>query len=72
MVTNMKTEQKRIQTALDLIAKYGSADGAHHKDWVLDQVARELAGDGYEQLVKNAKNGEDGPDTYSWDEGIAP
>jgi hypothetical protein len=42
-------------------------DGAHHKQWTLDQVVRTLAGDGYEEWVQNRKGEE-----YDWDEGIAP
>ncbi len=30
--------------ALAFISLYGGIDGAHHKDWVLDQVARILNG----------------------------
>ena len=30
--------------ALYFIAMYGQIDGAHHKQWVLDQVARILNG----------------------------
>lgn len=30
--------------ALNYIGRYGGIDGAHHKDWVLDQVARILHG----------------------------
>lgn len=30
--------------ALTFIERYGSIDGAHHKAWVLDQVARILLG----------------------------
>jgi len=30
--------------AMHYIAAYGSIDGSHHKDWVLDQVARILKG----------------------------
>ena len=28
--------------------------------------------DEYEELIREAKHGEDGDDTYSWSEGIAP
>lgn len=35
-------------------------------------MVRILAGDDYESIVANAKAGEDGPETYSWEEGIAP
>jgi hypothetical protein len=31
-----------------------------------------LANADYERLVEFAKDGEDGPDTYDWDTGIAP
>lgn len=29
---------------VEYISRYGSIDGSHHKDWVLDQVARILHG----------------------------
>jgi hypothetical protein len=58
--------------ALDLAVRFGGIDGDHHKAWVIDQMVRALAGDGYDQLVAEAKAGEDGPETYGWDEGIAP
>lgn len=62
----------RATEALDLAVRYGSIDGAHHKDWVIDQMVRVLAGDQYARIVTEAKAGRDGPDTYSWSEGIAP
>lgn len=83
--------------ALYFIGAYGGIDGAHHKDWVLDQAARALHGanpiiflakwgDGreewrirldeptqaYHDWVSELKSGEDGPETYSYEEGIAP
>ena len=58
--------------ALELIGQYGGVDGSHHKDWVLDQVARILAGEGYEDWIKVLRDGEDGPETYGYNEGIAP
>lgn len=54
------------------IAEYGGIDGAHHKQWVIDQMVRALTGDGYEAWVVRQRDGDDGPDTYEWDEGIAP
>lgn len=32
------------QWAIQFISSYGGIDGAHHKDWVLDQVSRILHG----------------------------
>jgi len=82
---------------LYFIRCYGGFDGAHHKDWVLDQIARILKGskiiieearwengaselrvtvgeptEEYRHWVAEGKDGEDGPDTYEYDEGIAP
>jgi len=61
----------KVQDALDIIFQYGGIDGEHHKCWVLDQIVRVLADD-YDEWVRNAKAGEDGPDSYSYDVGIAP
>jgi hypothetical protein len=83
--------------ALYYISSYGGFDGAHHKDWVLDQVARILLGTKvivkearwengqseyrvsldkkspeYKQWVKDLCYGEDGPNTYDYNKGIAP
>lgn len=63
---------ERIAAALDLALKYGGIDGAHHKAWVIDQMCRVLTQEGYEDFVREAKDGEDGPETYDWDEGIPP
>lgn len=85
------------ELALEFIQNYGGIDGAHHKTWVLDQVARILNGspiedlrraewddtpaeyrfeigasDAYRAWVVKCKAGKDGPDTYDYDEGIAP
>jgi hypothetical protein len=84
--------------AMHILECYGWIDGAHHKDWVLDQIARVMKGtpveiklakwdNGHEEYrvdtveppsqeyldwVKEMCDGEDGPNTYSYDEGIAP
>ena len=52
--------------------RYGGIDGAHHKTWVIDQMVRILAAGQYDQIVAEACEGEDGPYTYDWDQGIAP
>ena len=62
----------RIARAIELAVRYGGIDGDHHKAWVIDQMVRVLAGDRYERIVTDAKAGEDGPNTYEWNEGIAP
>ena len=64
--------EKRIKEAIELAVNFGSNDGAHHKDWVIDQMVRKLAGEFYGEVIRKAKAGEDGPNTYSWSEGIAP
>lgn len=66
------TAEDRISEALKIVLEYGGIDGDHHKTWVIDQVVRTLTGPSYNQWVLDACDGEDGPDTYTWDLGIAP
>ena len=40
----MNAAEQRIQKALSIINDCGGIDGGHHKQWVLDQVARALTG----------------------------
>lgn len=85
--------EDRIKTVLDSI---GCDDGAHHKQWMLDQIVRiltdcptvtktaidaygkeytyEALGESveYQEWLAAYQDGEDGPETYSWDEGIPP
>ena len=68
----MNDAQTRIDHAVELIFDYGGIDGGHHKMWVLDQVARTLLGDDYDETVRLACDGNEGPNTYDWDTGIAP
>jgi hypothetical protein len=67
-----ESDAERIELAAKLGFTYGGADGVHAKMWVIDQMLRLLLGDSYEARVVEAKAGEDGPETYSWDTGIAP
>jgi len=64
--------RERVEAALGVIEQYGGIDGEHHKQWVADQVARVLVGERYDAWVAEMCVGEDGPDTYEWDSGIAP
>lgn len=66
------TDKEKIQVALDIAADSACIDGGHHKMWTIDQMVRALTGDQYEKWVSDYESGEDGPNTYSWDEGIEP
>lgn len=59
--------ENRIQEIIGLIEDYGFIDGADHKQWVIDQIARVVMGDRYSEWVA-----EMGEDSEGWDEGIAP
>lgn len=63
------SDTEKIEGALSVIYQYSGIDGAHHKDWVIDQVVRNLTGDSYDQWVKEYE-GDDGE--YEWETGIAP
>ncbi len=64
----------RIGKARAIAIRYGGTDGAHHKQWVIDQMVRALYGneEAYQGFVQIHNMGIDGPDTYEWEEGIAP
>lgn len=59
----------REQRVLDLIVDYGSIDGAHNKQWVLDQIVRILTGEEYEDFLEHHLNADGFED---WDVGVAP
>ena len=73
----------RLQLAF-FILNYGSYDGAHHKQWVLDQILRKLFSEKYYiRLVKAHRMCDEGcsdcidnnycEDSYlPWDEGVTP
>lgn len=61
-----------ISAALEVAHAFGGIDGDHHKAWVIDQMVRALTHDGYAAWVRAQRAGDDGPNTYAWDEGTAP
>lgn len=67
------TSDSRIEGALEAAFEFGDVDGGHHKQWLINEMIRQLLGfGGHREWVKSyniwaAKYG------YSyWDEGIAP
>ena len=66
------TLEQRIAAAIELAVRFGGIDGDHHKAWVIDQMVRKLSGPGYRKVVRDARRGEDGPETYTWEVGIPP
>ena len=56
-------QERQVDKAVTLIFRYGMIDGAHHKQWVLDQVLRLLRSDRYDLEIE---------DYDDWDTGIAP
>lgn len=63
---------ERIDKAVDLAFRYGGIEGDHHRAWTIDQMLRILLGDRYQEAVRESCAGEDGPNTYEHDVGIAP
>ena len=58
--------------ALSVANDYGQIDGAHHKAWVIDQMCHKILGDDYDSFVAFHNEGDEGPNTYAWDIGVAP
>lgn len=66
---------KRAANAIAVAGTYGQIDGEHHKQWVINEMVRQLLGNDpqfYAEWVAGNRAGEDGPDTYGWEEGIPP
>ena len=73
-----KTDLEKLEKATELMGKaitfalqWGMVSGAHHKQWVIDQIIRILLGEdeeNYQMMIKVGKilTGEE------WDEGVAP
>ena len=70
-IEKLQSKEEKINKAIELIESYGWIDGAHHKQWVLDNIIRALVDD-YDKWLEAYQLGEDGANTYGWDEGIAP
>lgn len=66
------TAEDKIEKALIVALGYGAIDGADHKAWVIDKMVRILTGDKYDEFIREHAEGEDGPNTYEWDVGVAP
>lgn len=72
-----QVQQDAAETAsavLEIAGRYGQIDGAHHKMWVIDRMIRALVRSdaAYAKWVADNNAGEEGPDTYEWDQGIPP
>ena len=75
----LKTNAKRLRSpaalkALEIARAHGAVPGERQKAWVIDQIVRALCGSekAYRKFITVHNAGEDGPNTYEWDTGIAP
>lgn len=63
-----------ITRALEFVWANAGVDGAHHKQWVIDQIVRilTLSPEGYRQWVTQYEEVDEWGDQQDWDSGIAP
>lgn len=61
-----------VKAAITVASLHNGSGEAHHLAWIIDQMVRILAGPNYDQIVRQACAGADGPNTYEWYTGIAP
>lgn len=75
-VLNFDDILRQRNNAIERIFQSGMVDGAHHKQWVLDQALRALLEDEYDYYIKQHNTeylDEDGNNEYEdWDVGIPP
>lgn len=62
----------RITEALWLAKRHSQVLYVPQKTWVIDQMVRALTAAEYEEWVRRAEDGADGPQTYPWDVGVKP
>lgn len=56
--------------AAEIAERFGMIDGAHHKQWVIDQMLRKILGKvEYKKWITRMNSD---PDYEAWDVGIAP
>ena len=60
------------ERATALALRYGMIDGVHHKQWLIDQMLRIVAGGGYAEIMEIYNGDESYADYAKWDTGIAP
>ncbi len=65
-------DQGQITAALELIEQFGHIEGDQYSKWVIDQVARVLLGNEYQDWRVQMADAVDGKATYDYNEGIAP
>lgn len=70
LIVGLRAENERMAEAAAIAARYGMIDGAHHKQWVIDQMLRKMLGpSGYADWVDEMNSD---PEYDPWDAGIAP
>lgn len=62
-----RQEHAKISAVADLIIEALCTDGAHHKQWYLEQIAQELNIDPYQHALDRGEEG-----LTHWEPGIAP
>ena len=68
MQATIDAQQECISEVEKILFTSSQVDGSHHKEWVIDQIARSLLGDKYQSFIDEyTSNGE-----YFWSTGIAP
>ena len=61
---------KEVGDAIDVAERFGMIDGAHHKQWVIDQMLQKLMGQDKYKEWRDKMDSD--PDYEPWDVGIAP
>lgn len=58
-----------IEEAVNIALRFGMIDGAHHKQWVIDQMLRILLKEKYEAVISEYNSD---LEYDPWDKGIPP
>lgn len=62
----------KLGIVLEFLLRGGTTDGAHHKQWAIDQAVRVITCGAYKTWVEEVEAAAGGPELFVWDTGTAP
>ena len=68
----LEPNERKLMLINNKIYTYACHKAPENKQWLLDQIMRIIHEDKYDAWVEKYCDGEDGPNTYTWDVGKVP
>ena len=72
LIKELAGEKRKRHEIAEQLMDEGSVDGAHHKQWAIDQAVGALYEGEYDEKVAEWCTEDGDPNAYEWDTGIEP